>query len=340
MPLNSGERMKRKSVCVILAVSLTAVIGFLLYSHFSGSFEYDFFAMDTYNSLKISGFGSAGIADEIESLVYDLDVNLLSRQSDSSAVSALNRNHGGPLNDDLRGYLDTLLDVYKKSEGRFDFTLGSVSDLWGFGIEGKVPESDELKKVLSHTGADKIEIKDGRLIIPEGSVIDFGSAGKGIGLDVIRDTVLKKSRVSRAVVSLGGSVLTYGKKDFRVAVNDPFEGGTMAVITLPACCVSTSGSYERFFEQGGRRYHHILDPETGYPVDNGLVSVTVVSQSGILSDALSTACFACGLKKGMELALAYGCDALFIDSDKNVYITEGLEGKTEITKDGYFLKNE
>ncbi len=340
MPLNRGERMKRKSVGIILAVSLTAVIGFLIYSHFSGNFEYDFFAMDTYNSLKISGFGSAGIADEIESLVYDLDVNILSRQSESSALSALNRNHGGPLGDDLRGYLDTLLDVYSKSGGRFDFTLGTVSDLWGFGKEGKVPDTGELNEALSLTGADKIKIKDGELTIPEGAVIDFGSAGKGIGLDVIRDTILKKSRISRAVVSLGGSVLTYGKKEFRVAVNDPFESGTMAVLTLPSCCVSTSGSYERFFEQDGRRYHHILDPETGYPVDNGLVSVTVVSDSGILSDALSTACFACGLDKGMELARTYGCDALFIDSDKNVYITEGLEGKTEITKDGYILKNE
>ncbi len=332
--------MKKKILIIILAViAVCAVCAAVYFSHFNSS-STEFFAMDTYNSVNVTGADHKKVCEGIKAEVNNLDKNFLSRQSKDSSISALNRDHGGKLSDRFFDYIRILLDVYTTSGKKFDFTLGAVSDLWGFGKEAKVPVAGELESVLSQTGAGKI-LLDGHLVsFPEGIVLDFGSVGKGIALDVIRDDILKESHISKGVISLGGSVLTYGKKDFRVAISSPSGPGVMGVLTLPECCVSTSGTYERYFEEDGKRYHHILDPETGYPVDNGLVSVTVVSQSGILSDALSTACLACGLDDGMALAERYGCDAVFIDSEKNVYITEGLSDKIEITDNTYKLKNE
>ena len=332
--------MKKKILIIILALVAVCAVSVVFCYSFLGSSSAEFFAMDTYNSFNVTGADHKKVSDEIKAEVNNLDKNILSRQSKDSKISALNLNRGGELSDRLFDYFRILLDVYTTSGGKFDFTLGAVSDLWGFGKKTNVPDKKELDSVLSLSGAGKILLDGHTVSFPEGVVIDFGPVGKGIALDVIRDDILKESHISKGVVSLGGSVLTYGSKDFRVAVSAPFGGGVMGVLTLPECCVSTSGTYERFFEEDGKRYHHILDPYTGYPVENGLVSVTVVSQSGILSDALSTACLACGLKDGMALAERYGCDAVFIDSDRNVYVTDGLSDKIEITDSSYILSNE
>ena len=332
--------MKKRFAVIILALIILSVAFYAYYSRQFGRSSEEFFAMDTYNIVNLTGVGHKKIAEIIKNKVIDLDEYYLSRQSGNSVISKINGNQGGELDEDLCECLKTMLDVYNESGHRFDFTLGAVSDLWGFGKENKIPESADLEKALSLSGADKLSLDGHSLKFPEGLVIDFGSVGKGIALDRIRDEVLSNSRISKGVISLGGSVLTFGKDDFNIAVNSPFGNGTMAVLTLPSGCVSTSGTYERFFEKDGVRYHHILNPQTGYPVDSGLVSVTVISQSGLLSDALSTACLACGLKDGMALAVKYGCDAVFIDEDRNVYITDGVSDKIEITDKSYTLINE
>ena len=132
--------------------------------------------------------------------------------------------------------------------------------------------------------------------------------------------------------------LLYGEGDFTVGIRDP-KGNSSSIISIKteSTCVSTSGSYEQQFEANGKNYHHILDPETGYPVDNGLLSVTIVSDSGILSDALSTACFVLGYEKGKALAETYGCGIIFVTEDKKVYAENGAENYIEITDNEYTL---
>ena len=168
--------------------------------------------------------------------------------------------------------------------------------------------------------------------------VDFGAAGKGIALDEIKD-YLETTKTKEAVISVGGSILLYGEKNFTVGIKDP-EGNAgrhVAILNVGEGCVSTSGSYERFFEENGKRYHHILDPDSGYPAQSGVVSVTVVSESGILSDALSTACFVLGIEKGGALAAEYGCETVFIDENKKLYVSEGLKDKIEISDTSYSL---
>ena len=156
-----------------------------------------------------------------------------------------------------------------------------------------------------------------------------------------------------AVIAVGGSILTYGSKPdgtaFRVAVQNPDEenGSYMGVIDLTrTACVSTSGDYEKYFVQDGKRYHHILDPATGYPSESGLSSVTVVcpdagewkEYAGLLSDGLCTACFVLGEEKGMELLEQYGMEGVFIDKERQVTVTEGLRDSFSLLSEDYVIK--
>ena len=325
------------AVAVIAAVALAA---FLIYDgFFNKTASLTFFAMDTVISGEIIGADSEKCADEIKSAIVRLDSDILSRHSDKSAVALLNKNRGGTVSPEFRNYLGILIDVSRKSGGKFDFTLGAVSDLWSFTSNPAVPEAEALADAVTSSGYEKISVSGDTVSFEsENLIIDFGAAGKGIALDEIR-TILDGKNVREATVSVGGSVLIYGGKEKAVGIRNPFSnaGDHIAKITVSDVCISTSGSYERRFEENGKEYHHILDPETGYPVENNLVSVTVVSESGALSDCLSTACFVLGVEDGMKLAKEYGCEAIFVNSDKKIYATHGIFTSTEITDSGYTL---
>lgn len=328
--------MKKKILlpAVIAAILLIAILfsGKL----FADTAEESFFAMNTVCSSKVSGNNSKDVLLEIHRIVKNLDEEVLSRKSEESSVSRLNRNMGGEIDGKLFDYFSVLIDVCRKSGGKFDFTLGAVSDLWNFGGEADLPEAEKLNEILSHSGSEKLMLKENSVSYGDSFTVDFGAAGKGIALDEINN-YLESTETKEAVISIGGSILLYGKKDFSVGIRNPEgnAGSHIAILNVDGCCVSTSGSYERFFEKDGEIYHHILDPETGFPAQSGVVSVTVVSESGILSDALSTACFVLGIEKGAALAEEYGCETVFVDENKKLYVSEGLKEKIEISDASY-----
>ena len=180
------------------------------------------------------------------------------------------------------------------------------------------------------------------IYIGDKCTLDLGAVGKGIACDVVLDYLKKQKEVSGAVIAVGGSILLYGSKadgsDWNVAVQNPRgqDGEAMGVLSLSGTTnVSTSGDYEKYFMQDGKRYHHILDPSTGYPADSGLISVTIVSDSGLLSDGLSTACFVLGKEKGEKLLETYGAEGVFIDQNKKVTVTKGLKDKFTILNKEY-----
>lgn len=332
--------MNKKALIAAAVCLLAGIAAVIYFACAPKTATADFFAMDTYMNFKVTGKNADAVISEAKAETERLDKEILSRQSAGSEVDTLNENHGGILSERLKEYLESLLGVYEKSGGGYDFTLGAVSDLWGFGKNPAVPDENELKNALKLTGADKLRLNDRNIAIPQGAVLDFGSAGKGIVLDEVKG-ILDNSDVREAVISAGGSILVYGKREFTVGIKDPEGGnGYVAVLTVPQTCVSTSGSYERYFESEGKRYHHILDPETGCPADNSLISVTVISQSGILSDALSTACFVCGIEDGMRLAEEYGCEAVFIDNNHRIYASAGIKDSIEITGGAYSFADE
>lgn len=324
-----------KKILIALAV-VAAVAAAAIFFASSNEVKREFFAMDTFVSAKVKGFSAKDAAGGISTLVRELDSKQLSRYTSGSEISRINSEAETVLSDEMRDYITELLEVGKMSGGKFDIALGAVSDLWSFNDSPRVPSTDELTEALSRSGSDKLSLSGNTLTRADGCIVDLGSAGKGIALDKVK-SYLSDKKISSAVVSVGGSVLLYGKGSFNVGVRDPWgeAGRSVMTVKLGAGCVSTSGSYERCFEQGGKRYHHILDPDTGLPVENGLVSVTVISDSGLLSDALSTACFVLGAEGGAKLAAKYGCEAIFITEDKKVICTDGIKPNVTVLADGY-----
>lgn len=297
----------------------------------------EFFAMDTNCSAIIVGRDSQKAVNEITQITEELDKKVLSRFEKKSLTFSANQIGKINSNSQIYSHIKTLYEISEKSDGTFDFTLGAVSDLWSFDDSPKVPDETELAETLAKTGFTKIEITKEAISFPQGVVLDFGGAGKGIGLDEAKK-VLDEFNIKNALVALGGSVMAYGDKSYNVGIKIPDSSqGYMAVLSLKDECVSTSGGYERCFEENGKIYHHILDPKTGMPAYNSLKSVTIICESGILSDALSTACFVLGLEKGMALAQLFEAKAVFINDKNQVYTVGDLENSLKITDSNYRL---
>ena len=210
-----------------------------------------------------------------------------------------------------------------------------------------MPEQSDLDELLKDVGYQKVSLDGDKVSLEKGATLDLGATGKGIGCDVVSDFLKTQEDVSGMILNLGGSsVMAYGEKpdgsEWKVAVTDPrdVEGEYLGAITLEGGdFLSTSGDYEKYFMEDGKRYHHILDPKTGYPVWNGLDSVTVVCDSGLLADGLSTACFVLGMDDALELLEKYNAEAVFVDEDKNVYLTDGIKDRFELMKNTYTVKD-
>lgn len=312
------------------------------------------FVMDTVLSEKL--YAQKDLTGEIKDRLSELEKKKLSWRVKDSEVSKVNQSASVgttyEMNPDFSTWAFCSLNLAKKSEGAFDPTIGELTRLWN--IEGdhpKVPPEKKIAVALEKIGYENIKIKNNEIRIKDGATLDLGAVGKGIGCDVVREYLKTQKSVQGAVISVGGSILVYGEKeggqDWKVAVRAP-DGemdSSMGVLHLSGtACISTSGDYEKYFVENGKKYHHILDPATGYPAESNLRSVTVVcakgeETDGLLSDGLSTACFVLGKEKGMQLLEDYGADGVFIDKEKQVYVTPGLKEQFEIlSKEYHFTK--
>ena len=334
----------KKKRTVIIAVSAALLIAFAVVSDIVFSkkeSEKTDFAMGAVISQKITGRNAEEAAEEIISQIKKRE-NAISWRIEDSEIALLNKNKSSRISEETLSVLNELVDVCRKSSGAVDLTIGNLTGLWNIGSENfTVPEEREIAEILDAVSWEKVKIEDRFVNIGENQKIDLGFAGKGLACDDAKK-VLDKNKISEAIINVGGSLCLYGKDDFTVGIRNPLGDVSdyMAVITTDEGFVSTSGNYERVSEYGGKKYHHILSTETGYPVENDLLSVTVVCQSGLLSDALSTACYCLGYEKSLELLVEYDAEAVFIFDSKTVKVTEGLKDKTEIKNDEFELWKE
>lgn len=311
-------------------------------------FQYTDFVMDTVLSETI--YGQENCSKEIQDILASLEEKELSwRISDSEAAQinkAFKEGKSYDLSEEFETWISATLELAEKSEGAFDPTIGELTRLWN--IEGEnptVPPKEKIEDCLKEIGYDKVHIKDHQIYIEETRTIDLGAAGKGIACDEAADYLEQNKTVKGAVVAVGGSILTYGEKPdgepWAVAVQTPDgeDGQAMGVIRLSGTnYISTSGDYEKYFEQDGKRYHHILDPHTGYPSESDLSSVTIVCDNGLLSDGLSTACYVLGEEKALALLKEYDAEGIFIDHEGKVTVTDGLLDSFEILDGNYSYK--
>lgn len=309
-------------------------------------------AMGTYVQQTVYGTGGEQAAADASQAVTELEA-LISWRKEDSDVAKINANAGQDwivVDDATLTLLEQCLDVAQRSGGAFDPTILPLSSLWDFGGENQhLPGDDEIQRFASYVDYQNLRIDT---VKKEASLknslyaLDLGGAGKGAACDAAVQSY-KQSGASCAIVAVGGSVGIYGQKpdrtDWRVAIRNPFQNleeqqnASMGTLDLAGGFVSTSGLYEKYFEQDGKLYHHILDPRTGYPVENELVSVTVACDNGALSDMLSTACFVLGWEESQQLLSHYNAGAVFIYKNKEVAVTDNLKDRLTITADDYTL---
>ena len=300
------------------------------------------YAMDTVMNLTVYGENAAAALESAEKELHTLDEAVLSRTAEGSELYALNTSNGETVeygaDDILPALIETALTISDATEGAFDPTLAPVLDAWGFTKdERRVPSADELKELLSHTGCGKVALEktaDGWTVtLLDGAQLDLGGIAKGYAAGRVR-TILREAGVTSAIISLGGNVAAVGKKPdgsaWTVGLQDPDNPEAyFGTVSIEDACVVTSGAYQRYFEENGVCYHHILDPHTGCPAESGLKSVSVVAKDDTLADALSTALFVMGLDAGAELWNSSGLsfEAVFVTDDNTVWITPGLAGR-------------
>lgn len=301
-------------------------------------------AMDTAMLITTYGERSPAAAYACEDVIRDLEAKL-SRTLEDSEVFRLNA--AGTLEDseaELRTILSQAGYYCQETGGAFDVTVAPVVSAWGFagGDEYRVPSQEELDRLLELVDGSAVKVNGQTVALGPGQSIDLGAVAKGCAADRILE-VLQEYEVPRANISLGGNVLVWGDRPdgtpWRVGIQDPARVGEpnafAGVLELTDAFAVTSGGYQRYFEQGGKTYHHIIDPATGHPADSGLRSVTVTAPAarkddwnGTMCDAFSTALFVMGEEKALEFWRERGAggtfDLVLVTEDGRVLVTEGL----------------
>ncbi|MCM1543979.1 MAG: FAD:protein FMN transferase [Ruminococcus sp.] len=320
---------KKKKIISAVAASVAVVLivcAAVLYNYMKAEFKSstkNSFTMGTVVTVKLYGdennYAAKGTVND---LVAQLDDVISWRKSDS-ATASLNKN-GFVQNSTIADIVSACRKVSNNSSGAFDLTIGNVSRLWDFDSGSKkIPNDKDIKDALKSVEYKSLEVAGIQAECGKDQSVDLGSVGKGYACDVVK-AFLEKSDVKGGVVSVGGSIVAYGNRNragdkWRIAIRDPQnEQGFIGTVNIDEGFVSTSGDYEKYFEKDGKKYHHLLDARTGYPAESDLTSVTIVCNSGLLSDALSTACFVLGKEEGMKLAEKYEVGAVFIDKQMNI----------------------
>lgn len=322
-----GKITKLRSVSLIITVAILTVV-------FTGCAQKkqseNFYAMGSFVSQSVY----TSDKELLESVKQDIlkEEKLISHRISGSDVDNLNKNKTAQVDKDTYELLKNAVEFGKNCNGVFDISLLSLTSIWDFdGENPHVPDNKLILEALEKTGYENIVFSNDSTVTLNGDImLDLGGLGKGYACDIAVKKY-KDAGVS-GIVAVGGSIGVNGVKPddkyFVVGIRDPFSedsNDVFAQLSLKNKFVSTSGSYEKKFTEENTLYHHILDPKTGYPVRNNLVSVSVVCDSGVLSDMLSTACFALGVENSIPLLKKYNAQAVFVTDDKKVIATEGLK---------------
>ena len=295
-----------------------------------------FFAMDTMMDFTI--YGESGLIDQSESLIASLE-SLVSVTDANSELYAINQTGSGTLTGKASSLMEQALEICRRTDGALDLSIYPIVRAWGFTTGSyQVPDEAEIQALLPLVDYRKIQYDaaTGTVTLPEGMEIDLGSVAKGYAGQLAAQ-MLREHGVQSALLNLGGNVQTVGTKPdgspWQIGIKDPQGEDAMMVLSVEDQAVVTSGGYERYFEQDGQTYWHIMDPSTGHPADSGLISVTIVGDEGVVCDGLSTALFVMGLEKAADLWAQSGdFEAVFVTASGEVYITEGLRDRFALTE--------
>lgn len=299
------------------------------------------YKLNTYVTIKAYTSGKHNKQELSELLDETLNICdryelLFSRTNSKSTLYKVNNGECRTIPYELAQLIQLGIDYGKLSDGAFDISIGSVSSLWDFTADKPVaPNDGDVKSALKYVDYTRIKLTDNNdgtfeIDIPEGMIIDLGAIAKGYIADRLRDFLIQNG-IDKAIINLGGNVLCVGQKDdnsnFLVSIKKPFSDNNkpLEILSLNNKSAVSSGTYERYFYENDTLYHHILNPHTGYPYENNLSGVTIISDLSVTGDCLSTTCFALGLTDGMALIEnTPGVEALFVTNDGQVHYSSGF----------------
>lgn len=300
----------------------------------------EIYSMNTVIQINISGKDKKDATDAVTQ-----EINFLNQKFDDfspqSDVSKINDNAGKnavEVDNVTIEIISKALECYKETDGAFNISVAPLSKLWGFkGNELRVPLESEIKQTINLVNINDLIIEGNKVMLRKtGEAIDLGGIAKGYTLDKIKE-ILPKYNLKSAIINMGGNILTYGisnKGNWLIGIKNPRGDGVVGKITIKGSkFISTSGDYEKYFIENGKRYCHIINPSTGLPSDK-IVSVTVVSDKGYLGDAFSTAFFVLGKEKSLELANKSGVEIIGFDKNLNPFFTDGIKNEVNIEKGG------
>ena len=302
--------------------------------------EKTFYALGTINAITAYGSGSEEAVNAAYERIIEID-DRMSAFKENSDVMKINNGAGieaQEINSDTFEVLKCALKFSKASKGAFDITIRPITSLWGFGMKQNfIPDKDEIKKSLKLVSYQDLILDDKKTtayLKNKGQAIDLGGIAKGYAADEVR-RILMQYKVKDALINLGGNIEAVGcspsGKPWRIGIQNPLSsrGEYVGIVKASDKTVVTSGCNEQFFVIDGVRYHHIIDPRTGYPVRNELLSVTVVCDCSIYADAVTTALFVQGFSESISLLKSINAEAVFIMKNKDIYVTEGLKDNFE-----------
>lgn len=291
------------------------------------------------------------IIDNAFKRISEIEAKMTINNAETSEIIALNNAAGVKpvkVSPDTFDVLERGRYYSEATKGRFDITVGSIVKLWNIGTEyAAVPDPTILEQKRELINYNKLILDRQNLtayLEDKGMQVDLGAIAKGYAADEVAK-VLVENGVKHAIINLGGNVLTVGgnmqDKPWKIGIQDPFNprGDYIGVVTVQDETVVTSGTYERYFEKDGKKYHHILDPRTGYPADNDIASVSVITKKSVDGDGNSTSLLLLGLDEGLKFVEQEGFDAIFITYDKKVYVTPNIKDRFTVTNPEFKLMN-
>ncbi len=291
-----------------------------------------FEAMDTYMQLDVYGAGDS-LADALQQQIDRLDSKLSATNAApaENVIYQLNQKGSVEADAEVLALAKQSLELCRETDGALDLTVYPIVEEWGFISKAyHIPSQERLSELLPLVDFRRVVCGESALRVENGMKLDFGAVAKGYAADLTVES-LREQGINSAICNFGGTVAAYGKKPggsaWKVGIADPENSAAfMGYVTCSDKIIATSGSYERYFEgEDGKIYSHIINPKTGYPVDNGIASVSIISENGVLSDGLSTALFVMGKEKAQEFYSSRAdFDYIMLTDDNKAYVSEGV----------------
>ena len=354
--MNFDDKIKSFKPQFILGFILLVIIVLLVVLYVKKERDYEpyrctNYAMGTYIEQTVYGDESEKAVTQAAADINELE-NQISWRIENSDISKINTAAGNSyvnVNESTIELLKLCKQVALRTNGGFDPAILPISSLWIFDKgEESCPTNENINKFLPYIDYNNLIVdEEGKTAYLKNQLcaLDLGGVGKGLACErAIK--AYESNNVDSAIISVGGSIGVMGNRksnpDWNIAIRDPFKAfedqyGELGIIKLRRGYISTSGIYEKYFYKDGKCYHHILDPLTGYPVENNLICVSIMSDNGALSDALSTGCFVMGMENSLPILKYYNAQAVFVTKDREIYITKEAKDMFELKENEYSL---